>query len=293
MNASMTLWAKWHEQVKDLLPGVHGHQKKTLALCVLGIILSQSAVLQRMAEEIALRGISAAKMPSLERRFARFVANPRVQVNTIWKQFLTQVLASWKGKDVQLVLDCTPFDDRAIIVYLGVLVHSRSLPVAWRIMPAQEHWDQGQWELVGELMDEISLHLEPTDCTLSADRGLAGYPLVKLCRDRKWHDLLRVCKEQTCRRWMAGCWTPWCAFQYLLRNPGQHWFGRILLWQDEQTIETWVSAVWEPGHKEAWLLISDRPAGRRRVSESALRLRVESTFQDDKSRGWNAGSQLD
>ncbi len=187
MNASITLWENWHEQVKEILPGVHGHQKKTLALCVLGMILSQSAVLQRMAEAIALHGKSLAKMPSIERRFARFVGNSRVQVSKIWKPFLTQVLAYWKGKAVQLVLDCTPFDDRAIIVYLGLLVHSRVLPVAWRIMPAQEQWDQGQWDLVGELLDEVSEHLEPTDCTLIADRGLAGSPLVKLCRDRKWH----------------------------------------------------------------------------------------------------------
>src|SRR5713226_6476335 len=251
MNASMTLWTKWHEQVKELLPGVHGHQKKTLALCVVSIILSGSAVLQRMAESIYLAGISEAKMPSIERRLARFVANQRVQVSKIWKLFLTQVLASWKGKAVQLVLDGTPFGNRATIVYLGLLVHSRVLPVAWRIMPQQEEWDQGQWELVGELLDEVSQHLEPTDCTLIADRGLAGSPLVKLCRDRKFHYLLRVCKEHTCRRFMAGCWTPWCAFQYIIGNQGQQWFGRILRGLDDQTIETYVSAVWDPEHKEA------------------------------------------
>ncbi len=70
---------------------------KTLALCVLGIVLSGSAVLQRMAESLYLAGISEAKMPSIERRFARFLANERVQVSTIWKQFLSSVLASWKG----------------------------------------------------------------------------------------------------------------------------------------------------------------------------------------------------
>jgi glutathione-independent formaldehyde dehydrogenase len=73
MNASITFWEKWQEQVKDLLPGVHGHQKKTLALCTLGIILSQSAVLQRMAEEIVLHGKSLAKMPSIKRRGALLV----------------------------------------------------------------------------------------------------------------------------------------------------------------------------------------------------------------------------
>ena len=291
MDASITLWENWHEQVKELLPGVHGHQKKALALCVLGMVLSQSAVLQRMAEEIALYGISEAKMPSIERRLARFVANERVQVSTIWKQFLTQGLAYWKGKQVRLVLDCTPFDDRATIVYLGLLVQSRVLPIAWRIMPLQEEWEQGQWELVGELLDAVSLYLESTDCTVIADRGLAGLPLVKLCRDRKFHYLLRVCKEHTCRRRMGGGWTWWCALQHIVKAKGQQWYGRVLLWQDG-TIETYLSAMWDQHAQEAWFLISDQPAGKQRVKEYAWRMRVEATFQDSKSRGWDLEASL-
>jgi hypothetical protein len=177
-------------------------------------------------------------------------------------------------------------------VYLGLLVHSRVLPVAWRVMPNQEKWDPGQWELVGELLDEVKPHLEPTDCTLIADRGLAGAPLVKLCRDRKWHYLLRVCKEHTCRRWLGESWKAWTPVGHIILKEGQQWFGRVLLWQDAQTIETQLSAVWDTGHKEAWFLISDLPAGRQRVREYGRRMRVESTFQDDKSRGWNLEASL-
>ena len=137
-------------------------------------------------EEVPFCALSLLTMTSLRNSWAE-----RVQVSTIWKQFLTQVLAYWRGKLVRLVLDCTPFDDRATMVYLGLLVQSRVLPIAWRIMPLQEEWEQGQWELVGELLDAVSLYLEPTDCTVIADRGLAGLPLVKLCRDRKFHYLLR------------------------------------------------------------------------------------------------------
>jgi len=292
MEASTIVWEKWQEQVKDLLPSIHGHQKKTLALSVLGIVLSKSAVLQRMAESISVHGISQAKMTSIERRFARFVANERLDVRSIWTELLKQLLPSWKGKAVQLVLDCTPFDDRATIVYLGLLVHSRVLPVAWRVMPNQEHWDQGQWELVGALLDEVKAHLEPTDCTLIADRGLAGAPLVKLCRDRQFHYLLRVCKAHTCRRQLGQGWRPWTALGHLVLKEGQQWFGRVLLWQDEQTIETQLSAVWDKGHQEAWFLISDLPAGRKRVCAYARRMRVESTFQDGKSRGWNLEASL-
>jgi hypothetical protein len=171
MNASVVVWENWQEQVKQVWEGIHGHQKKSLALMVLGIILSGSAVLQRIAESVQQSGISEAKMPSIERRLARFVANERIIVPTIWKQFLVQVLAYFRDKRLVFVLDCTPIDDRACIVYVGLLLHSRVLPVAWRVMPGQEAWDEGQWDLVAAMLDEIGEHLGNAECTLIADRG--------------------------------------------------------------------------------------------------------------------------
>ena len=58
MDTSSGLWTNWHEQLKDLLPGIHGHQKKTLALFVLGIVLSGSSVMQRVAKTLGERGRS-------------------------------------------------------------------------------------------------------------------------------------------------------------------------------------------------------------------------------------------
>lgn len=45
--------------------------------------------------------------------------------------------------------------------------------------------------------------------------------------------------------------------------------------------------MWDPSSQDRWFLISDRPAGRQRIAEYAWRTRVEATFQDSKSRGWN------
>jgi hypothetical protein len=116
MKAAIVLGENWRQQVKQLLAGLHGHQQKTLVLCVLGIVLSGSAVLQRMAESLQQQGISEAKMPSIERRLARFVADVRIVVKPIWKTFLGQVLAQWQGQAVQVVLDCMPCGEHATIV---------------------------------------------------------------------------------------------------------------------------------------------------------------------------------
>ena len=219
MDVSSVLWTNWHEQLKELLTGIHGHQKKTLAFFVLGIVLSGSAVMQRVAETLSERGLSEAKMTSIERRLARFIANERIVVPLIWKLFLEQVLTPFRGQQLYFVLDNTPFRDDLTIVYLGLLVHSRVLPVAWAVMPAQTKWDEGQWDIVGRLLDQVRVHLPDTSCTLLADRGLAGMPLVKLCTDRGWHYLLRVCAEHTCRRFFHGkLEQSWKRFDHIVRH---------------------------------------------------------------------------
>ena len=177
----------WQEQLKEVLPGIHGHQKKTLALFVLGIVLSGSAVMQRVAETIQERGLSEAKMTSIERRLARFVGNSRVVVPLIWKRFLAQVLTPFRGQRLHFVLDNTPLRDDLTLVYLGLLVHSRVLPVAWAVMPAKTTWDEGQWAIVGRLLDQVRVHLPKTSCTVIADRGVTGMPLVNLCTARGWY----------------------------------------------------------------------------------------------------------
>jgi hypothetical protein len=53
-----------------------------------------------------------------------------------------------------------------------------------------------------------------------------------------------------------------------------------------------ITAIWEEGNEEAWFLLSDQSAGKRRITEYRLRMRVESTFQDRKSRGGQWESSL-
>lgn len=181
MNSAMILWNQWSQQVKALFPTLHGHQQKTLALLVQGIVMSGSTVLQRIAETLGTEEVSQATMPSIERRLARFVANPRIDVEAIWEQFIGHILRFWQGKALSFVLDCTPFRADATIVYLGLLVHSRVLPVAWAVMPGQEKWEEGQWSIVARLLDLVQRCVGgETDCTLVADRGLAGFALVRI-----------------------------------------------------------------------------------------------------------------
>ncbi len=284
MKASLHLFRQWSVQLRQLLPDMHGHRTKTLAFFTFGVVLSGKARLPLIAE--TLLAISLAKTPSIERRLARFLANDQVAVVPLWSSLLARLLPSFGGKRLTFVLDATPLSNRACVVYLGLLVHSRLLPVGWQVMPLQETWEERQWTIVGTLLDRVSTALGQAECTLIADSGLAGLPLVRLCQARQWHYLLRLANEHTCRPTCGQHAGRWLAMSQIVNRMGHSWFGPALVWQ-EHRLNAFISAVWEPGYQDAWFLLSDQPAGRQRVRAYARRMRVESSFQDFKSRGWD------
>lgn len=58
---------------------------------------------QRVAERSRLQSINPAKMASIERRLARFLANDRIVVTKIWEHFASQMLSFWQGKSRRFV----------------------------------------------------------------------------------------------------------------------------------------------------------------------------------------------
>ena len=90
---------------------LHGHQKKVLAMFVLGAIKAESIVVQRGAEELLAE--SEAKGPSIEGGLQRFVSHERLEVEQVWDQFLAQVFPYWRTQRVSLILAITPFEEQA------------------------------------------------------------------------------------------------------------------------------------------------------------------------------------
>jgi hypothetical protein len=194
------------------------------------------------------------------------------------------VLPFWENKPVKLILDLTPSTQEATIVYVGLLVQSRVLPVVWCVMPQQEKWEQEQWEIVGHLFEQVALYFTKEYGTLLADRGLSCLRLITWCKKLGWHDVLRIKNEEWFRRKLRRRSQEWQQGKQVVKKAGEQWDGEVLLWKEHQFVG-WLSACWEPGYEDAWLVLSDRPASHQRVCEYARRMRVEATFQDQKSRG--------
>ena len=285
MNASSPLCIAWQKQVKEFFTGLHGHQSKTLSLFVLGAIQANSIVVQRVAE--ALLAFSDAKVCSIERRLERFLSNTRIDTQKTWDDFLSQIMPFFRQEPMRLVMDLTSYEEHAQVIYIGLLQQSRVLPLVWMVMPGQTKWDQGLWEWIEELFERLAPHIGETDCMIMGDSAFGCFPMVSLCKKYGWHSLLGICTQQTCEQWSPQSVLPaTCPVSALVSEPGKRFYGPVRLWQEDQ-IETNVSAYWDKNEEEALIVISDLPAGRKRLNEYRLRWKVEATFQDLKSRGWD------
>ena len=282
---SSLLSTVWQEQVKEFFTQLHGHQSKTLAMFVWGSIKAKSLVIPLVAEELLAE--SDAKASSIERRLERFLSNERIDTEQTWDELLAQILPYFRQKPMRLVIDLTSYEEHAQVIYIGLLQHSRVLPLVWKVMPGQEKWDQGLWDCIEELFKRLVPHLGDAECTIIGDSAFGCFPMIQLCLKYGWHYLFRICAQHTCERQSSdGEFFLSCRVSDLVSKPGRRFYGHVRLWQDDQ-IETNLSAYWDPKEEEALLVISDKPAGSERIKEYRLRWRVESTFQDFKSRGWD------
>src|SRR5260370_8148048 len=129
MDAFKPLCQVWHEQVKQVFTEVHGDQRKTRAVFVLGAIKAKSIVIPQVAEE--LLGESDAKASSIERRLERFLSNDRIDTEKTWDTLLAQIMPYFRRGPIRLVIDLTPYEEHAQLIYLVIFHHSPLLPLLW------------------------------------------------------------------------------------------------------------------------------------------------------------------
>lgn len=81
-------------------------------------------------------------MCSSERRLERFLRNARIDTQETWDDFLSQSMPYFRQEPMRLVIDLTSYEEHAQVISIGLLQHSRVLPLVWMVMPGQTKWDQ-------------------------------------------------------------------------------------------------------------------------------------------------------
>jgi hypothetical protein len=170
---------------------------------------------------------------------------------------------------------------------LSAAYRKRAIPVA---AACYRHDDppEPMPELIAGLLREAALAVPAgTDVTVLLDRGLAWPGTLDVCTELGWHFVARV-QGGTRVRGEDGRER---AAQELVPRPGRSWFGRGEVFKKAGGRPCHVTAVWERGCAEPWLLVSDRPEGYARCRSYAKRFWTEG-FHWERSHVKDPGHGL-
>lgn len=289
MSSRLEVLHEWMRQVEALLPEARVTRCRVLALFAVGMVWAGTVRVNQVAAALPL----GVRVPSTERRLRRFLANPHVTVDTLWQPLLPILLRRWAGHAVVLVFDPTPYRANWTVLWVGIVVHRRVLPLAWHLVPQQQSWPEKLETLLPALLEPIAAALPP-DCqvTLLGDRGVAGPTLIDAAQRRGWEVLMRlnVGPSQAHRLRLlhpddAPQEPEWRLWDWV-ETVGSGWSGPVQIFKGDGWRSGYLTVHRRRGMSEWWILFSTRPGGRDRIREYARRARVEATFADGKNRGW-------
>lgn len=281
MPTRRQLLHNWTRQLQGVVPMERITRLRTWAHLSLGLMWCGQIALLKIAATVPGPATDLSRV----RRYRRWLANPQVDVGRLWSPVLRSLLAG--RTEVRLVFDPTPHAGHATLLMVGIVVHKRILPLAWRAVPQQKHWPERQIVLLRALCQPIAAALPAAaQVTLLADRGITSAAVIDLCRELGWHFVFRLTATPTQSATARLADDTTCPVWSLVPARGGHWFGVVALFQAAGWRTVQLTIVWPSAEDEPWLLLSDRPAGRARQRDYRCRVHCEATYLDSKARGW-------
>jgi hypothetical protein len=161
---------------------------QTLAWMVVGLIESSCVNLTAWVPFVQGRARYA---QSTQRRFARWVGNPRIDVHALYAPLLQQALTEWGKHTGYLALDTSLLWNQYCVIRLSLVYRGRAVPVVWEVVA---HGSSSVPHTAYEaLLDVVPPLLPPgVKVVFLADRGFADTELLGHLRRLGWHFRIRI-----------------------------------------------------------------------------------------------------
>jgi hypothetical protein len=281
---------QWIDTVTARFPSLSKPQALGLALWSFGMIIARSCSLSAVADLLApLLGKSFNTMRERLRDTYR-EANAKagdhraeLDVTLCWAPWLAWILDGWDGQQLAIALDATNLGDRFIVLVISVVYRGCAVPVAWKILKADEkHAWKPEWLA---LLQQFK-GLLPVSWTVIvlADRGLYAKWLFEAIVQLKWHPFLRVNTQGSFR---PEGWVSWQPFSYWVSAKGKRWQGRGTAFAGKKTqLNCTLLGYWGETHQDPWLVLTDLAPECADTCWYGLRAWIEQGFKRTKRSGW-------
>lgn len=280
MSSSQELYNRIVHTLARLVTVSHIAQLSNWAWLTVGILQSQAVALGAIATYLPW----ATKAESRIARLRRWLRNPHVQVWEVYRPLLAQVLGTaWQDEHALVILDgLMVFGNHWQVFRLSLEHGCRAIPLAWVVIPGK---GLVRVEKLQAMLEQVAAFLKPRvkGVTFLADRGFRDCDWADLCQKIGWHYNIRI----THNTWVNLTDGRQARLDEIVPVGLNRYFQAVTLTQ-AGTLTTNVSVTWtEAADQEMVAVVSDQPAGLPRLQEYAHRMRIEQSFRDDQSGGFD------
>ena len=284
--------SQWEHTVSSHLPQLSRPQAAVLALWSYGMVLAKSCGITSVVALLApLLGQSEGTVRQRLREWCYDAVDKKgaqrhdLEVRRCFAPLLGWILSWWTPGEQRLALamDARSLSDRFTVLCISVVYRGCAIPVAWKIVIANE---KGAWEPYWKALFAHLAGSVPADWTVLvlADRGLYAKWLYELIVDMHWHPFLRLNRGGKVRPQGEASFD-WLST--LVPQVGSSWCGQVECFVEvSQRLQCPLLACWEAGYADPWLVLTDLPAEAANVVWYSMRTWLEAGFKDTKRGGW-------
>jgi len=257
--------------------------RQRLTFFILGILLSGSLVLRRIASTHAYLTPQTTCAASHERRLRRVLNDPLLTWERSYARVVRRLLARHRPHQWVIILDESGHTDRLRVLTAALWYRGRAIPLAWVSWPGQTKQTTSYWTRCTQVLDQVA-SLLPADAAVVvvADRAFGCPVFTDPVAARGWAWLVRV-QGQTRFRDQQGQVQP---LRAQVAAAGQRWKAGGWLFKDAGWRQASAVVLWGRAHREPLLLASSLPLSWELVALYKKRAAIEALFRDWKSSGW-------
>jgi hypothetical protein len=252
---------------------------------VIGVINARSVALSKIANSLP----GQAEAESRVTRIRRWLNNGHVDVWALYRPLLAEVLSGWYRAKITVVVDGTMvFGDRLQIYRLSLVHGCRAVPLGWIVTRGTGLIEAKRMKTLFKRTAAF-LAVYAKHVTLLADRGFRDHDWAELCLSVSWQYRIRVPKNtivtfsdgRACRIDQLG----------VKLKPGTvQCFQAVRLTRTDLFL-TNLAVTWSVGDAkhppELVAVMTDQHANSKTLRHYARRMRIEQSFRDDKSGGFD------
>lgn len=271
----------WKMRIAELRPGQRITQVKAFTWLLVGIYLSRSVCLSRIAGKIP----GQAKLLSATKRLSRLLDNRAIQVREWYAPIARQWLeAQFRSMgEIRLIVDGSKIGCSHQLLVVCLAYRRRSIPIAWTWVPHRRGHSGASKQLA--LLSYVR-GLLPTGAPifLVGDSEFGPVEVLKQLDRWHWFYVLRQ-KSDTCV-WLNNL-QEWRTLGSFVKKAGQSaWLAGGYL-THHMIYPTSLLIYWKAGEDQPWCLATNLPEARLTLRYYSRRMWIEEMFGDFKKHGFD------